>query len=104
MKRRVEALPSPIHGFGVFAKRTLSSGEYIGQYIGRRTDRDTMHTLWVDFGAEERGYEGNGRLRFLNHDPSPNAEFDDRDLYALRQIHPGEEITISYGEDWADAT
>ena len=63
-----------------------------------------MHTLWVDFEGKKRGYEGYGRLRYLNHAPTPNAEFDDRNLHALRRIEMDEEVTISYGEDWADVT
>jgi len=102
MSTRFEARPSPIHGFGVFAKRPIPPGTFIGQYLARRTDQDSTYTLWVDFGGEKRGYEGYGRLRFLNHASAPNAEFDERDLFALREILPGEEITISYGAEWAD--
>ena len=100
MRQKAEPRPSPIHGHGVFARETIHPGEFIGQYLGRRTDRDTMHTLWVDFGHEKRGYEGAGRLRFLNHASTPNAEFDDRNLHALRTIEKDEEVTISYGEEW----
>lgn len=98
----IETRPSPIHATGVFAKRAIASGAFIGRFAGRRTDRQTDHTLWVEVGEEVRGYEGTGRLRYLNHSRSPNAEFEGRDLYALRRIRAGEEITIDYGPDWAD--
>ena len=58
----------------------------------------------MDYGNEERGYEGSGRLRYLNHASTPNAEFDARNLHALRKIEKDEEVTIFYGEDWADVT
>ncbi len=48
-----------------------------------------------------RGYEGLGRLRFVNYSRRPNAEFRGRDLYALRKIRPGDEITVEYGMDWS---
>ena len=103
--KRISTRESTIHGHGVFAEETIRKGEFIGQYLSRRTETDGPYTLWVkgDDGVY-RGYDGYGRLRFLNHAPQPNAEFDDRDLYATRTIRPGEEITIDYGEDWAGIT
>ncbi len=99
--KRIENRPSPIHGHGVFARETIRRGEFIGQYLARRTDVDGTYTLWVEFDDGLRGYEGYGRLRMLNHTPTPNAEFDERNLFATRTIAPGDEITIHYGEDWS---
>ena len=93
---------STIHGQGVFATETIPDGEFIGRYLGRRTQVDGPYTLWVEYEDGPRGYDGYGRLRFLNHRPEPNAEFDDRDLVATRTLLPGEELTIDYGEEWAD--
>lgn len=100
--RRFEVRESPIHGMGVFARDTIREGEYIGRYIGWRTDEDSMYTLWVEYPEGQRGYFGTGRLRYLNHSTRPNAEFDGRDLFALRTIRPGEEIFVDYGEEWED--
>jgi hypothetical protein len=36
----------------------------------------------------------------LNHTKRPNAEFEGADLFALRNIQPGQEILIHYGEAW----
>ncbi len=99
---KIEVRPSPIHGHGVFARQTIESGDRIGRFLARRTDRDGEHVLWVEDGDELKGYEGYGRLRFLNHDLKPNSDFEGLDLYALRTIQPDEEITIHYGEDWED--
>ena len=41
-------------------------------------------------------------LRFLNHSRTPNVEFDGPDLYACRDIEPGEELVFDYGAEWAD--
>lgn len=102
LARRVEVRPSKIHGLGVFARTDFETGEYIGRYIGHRTDVDSMYTLWVEYPEGQRGYFGTGRLRHLNHSRTPNAEFDGRDLFAMRPIRAGEEITVDYGEEWAD--
>jgi hypothetical protein len=58
--------------------------------------------LWLVDEEGRQGYDGYGRLRFLNHSGTPNSEFDGLDLYAVRTIQPAEEITIHYGEEWAD--
>ena len=39
-------------------------------------------------------------LKWLNHSSTPNVEFDGPQLYALRDIEPGEELTFHYGEEW----
>ncbi len=98
--RRIDTQASTIHGHGVFAKETIRRGQFIGRYLARRTETDGPYTLWVEHEEGVRGYDGFGRLRFLNHASQPNAEFDDRDLYATRTIRSGEEITIDYGEAW----
>jgi len=49
-------------------------------------------------------YLGPGRL--VNHDCNPNARFNPTsygiEFVALRDINVGEEITVSYGEDYFD--
>lgn len=61
-----------------------------------------MHVLWLHDGEQWKGYEGIGRLRFLNHDPRPNSEFRGLEVHAIRTIRPGDEITVHYGEEWVD--
>ena len=48
------------------------------------------------------GVRGRNHLRFVNHSPQPNAEFDGVELFSLTPIEPDEEITVDYGSDWAD--
>ena len=97
----VEVRRSEIHGKGVFAKRQIRKGERIGQYRARRTKRDGRYVLWIQDKDDWKGYDGIGRLRFLNHRRDPNAELRERDLYAIRSIKRGEEVTIHYGDEWA---
>lgn len=90
---------SPIHGRGVFAVRPIRRGEYIGTFDGPRVDRDGRHVLWIypEDGGEPVGRQGSNHLRFLNHSKASNVEFHDFDLYAIRDIASGEELTIDYG-------
>ena len=89
--------PSDIHGKGLFAKVEIEEGTFIGTYKGPEAKRNGSHVLWVyEDDGEVIGRRGLNKLRYLNHCDSPNAEFDGFDLYTLREIGPGEEITINY--------
>lgn len=90
---------SPIHGKGLFARQTIARGAYIGRYLGPAAQRNGSHVLWIEDGDHWVGRRGFNRLRYLNHDSRPNAEFDGFDLYACRDIRSGEEITIDYNWD-----
>ncbi len=97
LSKKVYPAPSTIHGTGLFAKTTLAPESYIGTYMGPQAKRDGTYVLWVYYDdGEVIGRSGRNLLRYLNHCESPNAEFDGFDLYALRTIHPDEEITINY--------
>lgn len=97
----VEVKDSGIHGKGVFAKTHIAEGEYIGFYSGKRAKRNGTYVLWVsDEEGNEFGISGTSKLKYLNHSEKPNAGFDMQELYAERDIHPGEEITFHYGEEF----
>jgi len=98
----IEQRVSPVHGTGVFAVRLITEDTFIARYQGRPTSADGAHVLWIDEGRGFEGFDGSGVLRYLNHSRSPNTWFDGRDLYALRDISPDEELFFDYGEDWAD--
>ncbi|MBI1357058.1 MAG: SET domain-containing protein-lysine N-methyltransferase [Acidobacteria bacterium] len=62
---------------------------------------DARYVLWVDDGdGVWRGIDGQNELRYLNHSSQPNAGFDGPELYALRTIRVGDEITFHYGDEW----
>ena len=98
LRDRVGKAPSAIHGSGCFARIRFAVGDYIGTYEGPEAKRDGTYVLWVyPPDAEPVGRSGRNLLRYLNHQDDPNARFDGFELYARRQIDPGEEITIDYG-------
>lgn len=99
----VEVRESPVHGRGVFARRRLRPGQWIGRFEGTPTEEDGTYVLWVcDERGDEVGVRGRNALRFLNHGRPPNAEFEDLDLYAIRNVPPGAELVIDYGDAWND--
>jgi SET domain-containing protein len=91
---------SAIHGRGVFATQPIRAGALIGHYEGERTRRDGRYVLWVQDGDGVIGIKGLNQLRYLNHSAKPNAALWGTELFALRKIEPGTEVTIDYGEEW----
>lgn len=99
LREMVYSGPSQIHGTGLFAKRGVAKGEYIGTYHGPEAKRNGTYVLWVfDPGDEANavGRSGRNLLRYLNHHNPGNAEFDGFDLYARVSIKADEEITFNY--------
>lgn len=97
LSQRVYRAPSMLHGVGCFARQAFASGDYIGTYAGRPARRDGTYVLWVlEDGKDPIGRSGRNLLRWLNHQVPGIARFDGFDLYAARDIAPGEEITFDY--------
>jgi SET domain-containing protein len=97
LKQNVFIAPSSIHGKGLFARRDLDEDAYIGTYRGMGTRRDGKYVLWTfPDDSKPAGRRGLNMFRYLNHSEEPNAEFDGYDLFALRDIEEGEEITFNY--------
>jgi SET domain-containing protein len=98
LRRLVYKGPSEIHGTGLFARRQIEQGSFIGTYSGPRVRRDGTYVLWVcEEGEAPIGRSGRNLLRYLNHAKDCNARFDGFDLYAVRRIEKDEEITFDYG-------
>ncbi|OUW15746.1 MAG: hypothetical protein CBD18_08325 [Opitutales bacterium TMED158] len=101
MLERIEVRVSPIHGKGVFARRRLRAGQFIGRFEGDTTTANGTYVLWlIDEDGGEVGIRGRNALRFLNHGDPENAEFVDANLFAIANIQPGAEVMIDYGEAW----
>ena len=98
---------SGIHGKGLFARVHIMEGHFLGTYEGpETTDMENAgeHVLWVESDdGSWYGRDGQNILRYLNHHHEPCAEFDGFDLFAVANIPPGGEVTIHYGEEFAEA-
>jgi hypothetical protein len=101
MLDRIEVRQSRIHGKGIFARRRLREGQRIGRFEGDTTTKNGTYVLWlIGEDGSEIGIRGRNALRFLNHGEPPNAEFVDDELYVVRNVQPGAEVLIDYGEGW----
>lgn len=109
---------SSIHGKGVFARRSIEEGEYVGWYDGelinnaeclnRDRNYQSANSSTYFFRVSENSvvdatFSGN-MTRYINHSCSPNAYATICDYSSLlevefraeRRIAKGEEITFSY--------
>jgi SET domain-containing protein len=95
--KKIYVAESAIHGKGLFARSPIKSGEIIGVVQGKKTRKNGDHVLWVN---EEYGVRVQCDLRYINHDPKPNAcYYNTLEVIALRDIAPDEEITHDYQWD-----
>lgn len=104
---------SPIHGYGIFARRPIAKGERLIEYKGALIDADQAdgrypedgtppHTFLFDAEDDlyiDAGVNGNS-ARWINHSCAPNCETvqEGRRIFieAIRAIRPGEEISYDY--------
>ena len=103
--------PSRLVGKGLFAGTRIPArakvGEFEGERIGLREARRRAKGRRIVAIVElERHALDATRMkhgfRFINHSCAPNTFFritpQRAEIYALRDIAPGEELTVDYGE------
>jgi SET domain-containing protein len=109
---------SPIDGFGVFAAEPITSRRKIGEIRGesisvaearrRATGRERIMIVEVSARRAIDASASTDPMRFTNHSCRPNARLSVRDgrieFYALRDITPGEEVCVDYGETHHEGT
>ena len=113
--RALVVRPSGIVGLGLFAgtpiPRRAKIGEFEGEVIGLREARRRAKGRRVIAIVElERHALDATRMkhgfRFINHSCAPNTFFrctpERAEVYALRDIAAGEELTVDYGESQHD--
>ncbi|HEY6120631.1 MAG TPA: SET domain-containing protein-lysine N-methyltransferase [Pyrinomonadaceae bacterium] len=100
---------SPIEGKGCFSNKTFTRGKKIAEYEGerisnaeanRRASRRKLRICAINNRWSLDGSRGGNGTHYINHSCEPNAYmkivYDHILFIALRDIRPGEEITIDY--------
>ena len=100
---------SQIHGYGLFAKQKIAVGEVIADFsdpsLYEEKRFDELEEWRLEGGKytgldEERCVVSNRFTKYslMNHSRTANAAQDriNRNIYALRDIEPGEAITLDY--------
>ena len=106
---KLEARPSRIHRFGVFAAQVIPPSvrviEYTGERIGyreaeRRRERPYLYLFWVAPGRLIDGAVGGSGAEFINHSCAPNLLVDIAEgrvyFVSLRGFAIGEELLLDY--------
>jgi uncharacterized protein len=104
--------PSPINGKGCFAAAFFPRGRKIAEYTGERISRREvarrvrtrrhriMRICALDAYWSLDGARGGNGTHYINHSCQPNTYMRNTRghliFMALRDIHPGEEITVDY--------
>jgi hypothetical protein len=107
---KTEVRPSPIHGKGLFAKQAIAPGEIVAVKGGHVLTAAQWADLEPALGPAEIQISENlviapvdqaerdGSMLYTNHSCDPNLAIQGQIvLVAMRDIAPGEELTI----DWA---
>ena len=97
---------SPMHGYGVFAAKNFKKGEKIEVcYIILTKGGDKkLEDYYFDADGKYAVFTGFGSI--YNHSDDANADYiiNSKRLVATikadRRIRKGEEIFVSYGEEW----
>ena len=116
MSPRIVRLGRAATGLGLFAVKPIAAKAYIVTYRGRRIptaealrrEREAaakymfeINRQWTIDGSSRRNLG-----RYINHACRPNCEAVLRQgrmiFLALRDIAPGEEITLDYGKEYFD--
>jgi SET domain-containing protein len=104
-------------GLGLFATEEIKKGTRVVEYRGRRLTNKRAE--WIEDNTDNRyvfelnskwSIDGSSRknlARYVNHSCRPNVEayqYDMKIWYRAKwTIKPGDEITVSYGQDYFDS-
>jgi SET domain-containing protein len=113
-KPMIEVRHSPIHGYGVFALRTIRKGTTVIEYLGDRVSHEEADSRYEDKDASDShtflftvdsrtvidaGISGN-EARFINHGCDPNCQSVSMKkrvfIEAIRTIRAGDELSYDY--------
>jgi uncharacterized protein len=108
--RGLSVMKSVLHGLGCFATVHFPKASALASYAGERithteainrmTGANGRHICQLDLDHYIDGSIGGNETRYLNHSCEPNAGVSISDgfmiIFALREIFPGEEVTVDY--------
>ena len=99
-------------GLGLFTQRAIPRGKKIIEYVGpvitteEANRRGGKYLFELDDDHAIDGRARSNTARYINHSCRPNAKGYTTGrriwIWSLRNIKPGEEITINYGKEYLD--
>jgi len=97
-------------GLGLFAAENVSEGDFVIEYTGEKITHAQanerrgkyLFTLNSRYVIDGRGRKN--LARYINHSCEPNCEViiegSEINVYAVRSVKPGEELTYDYGQEY----
>lgn len=106
LNKKIEVKTSTMHGFGVFAVKNIKKDELIEKchVIVTKGGDKVLEDYYFDANGKDAIFFGYGCI--YNHSDEPNTDYTINmksklaTFKACKQIKKGEEICISYGEEW----
>ncbi len=97
----VAVRPSPIEGYGLFAKRAFKSGEIVLKWRSTKLTEEELLSIPEDQKRYINKLAGGPVLmnipeRYVNSSDTPNTHVIEASDVAIRDIQEGEEITSPY--------
>ena len=104
---------SPIHGFGIFASKFIPKGTKVWEFtpgldrkwtkeeffeLPERVQKYILHYGWLDSKTQTYRFPFD-HDRFINCSNNPNVSGSGEEIFTLRDILEGEEITFPFDED-----
>lgn len=106
LRNKIVVKKSSLHGYGVVAEKNINKGDIIEEcymIISKGGDKK-LEDYYFDANGKYALFTGFGII--YNHSDTPNATYTlsiknkVATIKAKRLIRKGEEIFISYGEEW----
>ncbi len=106
-QNKIYVKKSPTHGYGVFAGKDFRKGELIEEcyiIISPKGGDKVLEDFYFDIKGKYGVFTGYGSI--YNHSEDPNADYNISiskklaTIKADRTIKKGEELFVSYGEEW----
>lgn len=106
IQNKVFVQKSNMHGYGVFAGKTIRKGEKIEEcyFLPTKNDDKAFEDYYFDVKGKNAILLGFGCI--YNHSDNPNADYTFNvrkslaTIKASRTIRKGDEIFLSYGDEW----
>jgi SET domain-containing protein len=106
IQKNVVVRKSSLHGYGVFATKTIRKGQVIEEcyVILTRGGDKGLEDFYFDAKKKNAVILGFGSI--YNHSDEPNADYKINmkrrvaTFVATKTIQKGEEIFVSYGDEW----
>lgn len=108
--------PSPIEGHGCYVTQPFRKGCKVAEYVGERIPTREInrrvrgaariYICAIDYQWAIDGKVGGNGTQYINHSCQPNGFVKIINgriyIYALRDLAPGDELTLDYIASWHD--